>query len=60
MKANSTTLHYLVHYRLIFSGENPKSPEKQVHIITNLERLEQLADFAFKCKTPDEFVNVLK
>jgi hypothetical protein len=38
----------------------PKSLETQLRAVTDLERLEQLADFAFDCKSPDEFAGKLK
>ena len=38
----------------------PQSLEKQIHAIADLERLEQLADFAFDCTSLDEFAEALK
>ena len=38
----------------------PKSLEDQVRAITDLERLEHLADFAFECKSLDEFAEAVK
>ncbi|MCL2118792.1 MAG: DUF4351 domain-containing protein [Planctomycetaceae bacterium] len=37
-----------------------KSLEEQIHAITELECLEKLADFAYDCKTLDEFGESLK
>ena len=38
----------------------PQSLEERIHAITDLQRLEKLADFAFDCKTLDEFGESLK
>jgi len=38
----------------------PKPLKEQIRAITDFERLEKLADFAFDCQTVEEFEEVLK